>query len=458
MAASPKSTCGYPPAFPPKGQPVALRVGSEDRSIRHSRRIRLATHAATAPLVELLGDFLVRTRRILSFFAASLIAFAPLHAAAQDQEESVSVQERSRADYDPLGVRLGAFMLHANLDGAVTHTDNLFADPFAEEEDTIYTVGAHAHLDSTWSRHAIGADAGFVSVTHDEFSSEDHETYYAGLRGRLDIGRASNIGIAARVSHEVEPRSDPDAGGIGTPLNEYDRTSLTATAQHAFNRFRISGAAWQHENDYEDLQNFRDFTSTGGSARLDVELTPRIGVFGQASVDERDYDNDPTLSSDGRTYLVGASIDFTDLMEGEIAVGHFEREYANGGSSDGLAVSANLEWYITRLTTISLDASRNSEEVIGVSAEPYVLTRFGARVDHELRRNVILTAGARLANREFLADDREDDHMRYDAGVDWIVNRRVALEARVEHEEVDSNAPLVEFDENRVTLGISLRL
>ncbi|HJS79521.1 MAG TPA: outer membrane beta-barrel protein, partial [Vitreimonas sp.] len=102
--------------------------------------------------------------------------------------------------------------------------------------------------------------------------------------------------------------------------------------------------------------------------------------------------------------------------------------------------------------------SRNSEEVIGVSAEPYVLTRFGARVDHELRRNVILTAGARLANREFLADDREDDHMRYDAGVDWIVNRRVALEARVEHEEVDSNAPLVEFDENRVTLGISLRL
>ncbi|HYD71565.1 MAG TPA: outer membrane beta-barrel protein [Candidatus Binatia bacterium] len=454
MPASQISARGYPPGFSRKEQPVALRGSSQARLLKQSRRARLATQSALAPL----GDFFVRVRPVLSLFAASLIAFAPLHAAAQDEDQSVSVRERPRPEYDPRGTRLGAFMLHGSLDGAITMTDNLFADPAVEEEDTIYTLGAHARLNSNWSRHALGADAGYVSVTHDEFSSEDHETSYAGLRGRLDIGRSTNIGLVARVSHEIEARSDPDAGGVGTPLTEFDRTYFNVSAQHSFNRVRFGVAAWQSENDYDDLQNFRDFEGTGASARVDVAVTPRIGLFGQASADERDYNNDPTLSSDGTTYLVGASIDFTDLMEGEIAVGHFEREYADGGSSDGLAVFGNLQWYITRLTTISVNASRNSEDVIGRSAEPYVLTRFGARVDHELLRNVILTAGAGFANRDFLADDREDDHINYDVGVDWFLNPRVALEGRIVHEEIDSNAPAIDYDENRATLGISLRL
>jgi hypothetical protein len=454
MTASPTSARGYPLAFSRKGQPVALRGGSEARLLKQSRRVRLASWAALAPL----GDFFVRVRPILSLFAASLIAFAPVHALAQDQEESVSVRERARPEFDPLGVRLGAFTLHGNLDGAITQTDNLFADPVIEEDDTIYSLGAHARLNSNWSRHAIGAEAGFVSVTHDEFSSEDHETSYAGLRGRLDIGRSSSVGVAARVSHEVEPRSDPDAGGVGTPLSEYDRTSFTVTGQHTFNRVRVSAAAWQNESDYDDAQNFRDFESTGGSVRVAVAASPRIGIFAQASADERDYENDPTLSSDGRTYLAGAAIDFTDLMEGEIGLGYFEREYANGDSSDGFAAYGNLEWYITRLTTISANASRNSEEVVSRTAEPYVITRFGARVDHELRRNIILTAGAQFANRDFLADDREDDHINYDVGADWILNRRVAIEGRIVHEEIDSNAPAIDYDENRLTIGASVRL
>src|SRR5690606_25852974 len=117
-----------------------------------------------------------------------------------------------------------------------------------------------------------------------------------------------------------------------------------------------------------------------------------IGLVFQASADERDYDNSPANNSEGQTYLAGVTIGFTDLMQGEFTVGQFDRDYEGFGSTDGLAVAAELEWYITRLTTITLNARRNAEDVIGgFTALPYVEQEYGARVDHELLRNLILT-------------------------------------------------------------------
>ena len=121
------------------------------------------------------------------------------------------MRERPRPEYDPLGKRFGGFNLHATLDLGATYTDNLFAEETGEDEETIYTAGLHGRLESNWSRHALGFEAGATTVSHDEFSSEDHDTYYAGTAGRIDIGSSSNVSARARFSHEVEARNDPDA-------------------------------------------------------------------------------------------------------------------------------------------------------------------------------------------------------------------------------------------------------
>jgi hypothetical protein len=457
MAASRNSARGFPQAFPRKEQLVASRGSSEDRSIRQSRRVRLATHAALAPL----GDFLVRIRPVLSIFAASLIAFLPVHAMAQDREESVSVRDRPRPEYDPLGVRFGGFNLNATLDLGVASTDNLFAEETGEDDDMIYSAGLRGRLDSNWSRHALGFDAGATTVSHEDFTSEDHDTHFAGVRGRLDIGGNSNVSARARIAHEVEPRNDPDAPAQGIPLVEFDRTELSASAQHQFSRFRVTGTVGQTEQEYEGLQNFRDFDETRLTGRVEAEVTPRLGLMLEATTDERDYDNTPPLSSEGQTFLVGATINFTDLMKGEVAVGQFEREYDSGTTTDGLAASAELEWYITRLTTITLNARRNAEDVVGATvAVPYVETRYGGRVDHELLRNLILTAGIQFGQREYEIIDRDDDYMYAEAGADWLINRRLVLSGRYLRDEVESDGlnAYRDYEEDRFTLGLGIRL
>ncbi len=443
--------------FPRGEQLVAMRRNTPDRWLElpiHQRRGEIQSASAEW------GDFDVRTRPLLSLFAASLIALAPFQAMAQEPPDDVSVQNRPRPEFDPPGMRLGGLNLRGTLDLAGIGSDNIFAEETGADDDMIFSTGIHGELSLDRSRHALVIDAGAVMNSYDDFSSEDSETAYIGAFGRLDIGSRSSVSARARFAHDVESRTDPDAPTTGDPV-EYDSSYFQLAAEHAFNRFRVSVAAAQSGQDFDGVQNFRDYDERSLTGRLEAEVSPRIGLLLQATADERDYDNTPALNSDGQTYLVGATINLTDLMRGEVAVGQFERDYDSGISTDGLAVSGNVEWYVTRLTTLSFDARRNSEDVVGGNtALPYVESEYGARVDHEVRRNVILTAGVRAGRREYDVIDRDDEFRRVEAGADYIMNRRVAWRARYQYDEVESDGVdrYRDYDESRWTLGVSFRL
>lgn len=425
-----------------------------------ARRGDLKAQAAPASL----GGMDMRIAPILSALAASLVALAPVpEANAQTQPGgAVSVRERARPDFDPLGLRFGGLRLDGQLNLSVAQTDNLFADvSSAAVEDTVFTIAPSARLTTDWRRHWAAVEGGARIKSHADFSNEDSEAYYLRAAGRFDIGSRSDISGAAGFRHEVEPRTDPDSPLTPAPV-EYDLTEASLTATHRFNRFRVSGGVARNEYDFEGAQAFRNNEETIFNARLDAELSPRFGVLVAATTDERDYPNAPTLSSEGKTLLVGASLNLTDLLVGEVSVGQFERTYGGAGfDSEGLAVSSSLEWYITRLTTITLNARRNSEDVVGGGfGVPFVETSYGGRIDHELRRNIILSAGATGGERDYGAVDRQDEVVYVDLGADYLLNRRIALSARYSYDQVDSSgtAAYRDYELNVFSLGVSLRL
>ncbi len=446
--------------FPPHVQQIA---GPGDLTERSAQTGRLAIQAALA----VPGGCQVQVHPFISVFAASLIALAPCHALAQQtQDESVSVRDRPRPEYDPLGLRFGSFTANASLDLAATSTDNVFAEPDgAEDDDMIFAASPNVRLRSDWSRHALEVQAGGRFTSHQDFSSEDASSYYARGVGRMDIGVRTNISATAGFAHEVEPRTDPDALDQTSDPVEYDRTEASLNAQHTFNRFRVSGGVARTQYEFDGAQSFRDNEETVLRGRIDAELTPRIGALLQATADERDYDAEIPfdLDSEGRTILAGLTINFTDLMRGEFSAGQFSRDYDDPliGTVDGVAASADLDWYITRLTTLHFNAARNVETVVGASSgAPFVETRYGARVDHELLRNVILTAGVQAGQREYDVIDRDDDFVFGEVGADYLLNRRVALRARYNFDKVDSSGldQYRDYEVNAFTLGVTLRL
>lgn len=431
---------------------------AETREIRDRSQLSWPSMAALAAP----GDIAVRTCRILSLVAASLIAIAPAQAIAQVPNDSVSVRDRARPEYDPLGMRLGGFDLNAELFLGVETTDNLFATQSGTEvSDTYFHVAPSAQLRSHWGRHALAFVAGADSTNHEDFSTEDSDTYYFGAYGRLDVGSRSDVFGNARWAHEVEPRTNPDALSVGAPV-EFDVAEVSVGAHHEFNRYRIGGTFGHVDYNYHDAglidQDFRDLTEDSFTARLDAEISPRMGIFVQGRADQRDYDNAPGLNSDGRTYLAGVNINFTDLMRGELAAGYFQRDYDVGGNVDGLAVQGNLDWYITQLTTINFHGRREAQETGALASSPYIESEYGVRVDHELLRNMIVFAGASAGSRDYQVLTRKDDFNTIEAGADYILNRRVVLRGRVWREENDSTLAPRSFEVNSASLGVALRL
>ncbi len=405
-------------------------------------------------------------RRLLAGLGALLIAITPVHALAQTanppEHDSVSVRDRERPEYDAQGKRLGAFVLNASLGFGVTSTDNLFvARPELAADEIYFEVSPQAALVSDWSRHALAIDGGLTARRHQDQTNEDTDSHFLRATGRFDISSGTAINASARTAHQVTPRTDPDVSDTdGVPI-EYDRLDGTIGVSHRFARFTVRADAGQSDYDYDGSQNFRDNVETFLRGRIEAELSPSLGLVLLTTADERDYENTPTLSSDGRTILAGVALG-ADRMRGEVLVGQFEREYNSPsvGTVDGVAGTVRLEWYLTQLTTVTFEGRRNADDQIsGTSGQPFTTTEYGARVDHELLRNVILTVGYRQGERNYDPLSRRDEYTEYQVGADYQLNRRVAIRGRFTYDEIDySGVSIDDRDVSAFTIDLTLRL
>jgi hypothetical protein len=384
-----------------------------------------------------------------------MLALAPTAANAQD----ASVRERTRADYDPLGMRLGAFLLNATLDLGVAGTDNVYAEEISPESDTIFTVAPSAVLASGWSRHELVLEAGAAFSSYDSNSSEDATNWYTRARGRIDVGSRTRIRPVLALSHIVEPRTDADAPLTGGPV-EYDYTEAGVTVDHSFNRVLVLGGVSHTESDFDSLYDYRSFTEDAVRGRVELEFTPRISGIFEARHDERDYDLPISADSDGNAYLAGVRLNLTDLLSGEVLVGKYDRSYDDGDETDGLAIDANLTWFVTRLTNVTAFARRVGEDVSGTVASPYSDQSYGVRVDHELLRNVLLYGYVNSGRRDYDELDRTDDIVGAGLGGEYLLNRRVAFTAGYSYDEVESDGAdrYRDFEVNVFRAGVRFRL
>lgn len=393
-----------------------------------------------------------------------------------DRGRNQSVAERPRPEYDPAGVQVRAFFLRPELVSEVGFNDNVFAEENNEDSDIYLSLRPRLEGESTWSRHgarfAVGAERTFFNDTpkNDEFSP------YAEGELRLDIGRDGAISLGGRTANDSEGRTSPDQPAAALSPVEYDLNEVVLGARYTFNRVRVSARALSRDLDYEDAltaagvvldQDDRDRTEREISVRGEYALSPSLALIAEAGANTREYDlNPPAVSvnreSNGRFYTVGANFDLTRLARGEVTVGYLEQEYKDAtiGDIDGLAVNARLDWFPTDRTTVGFTASRTVAETGLTFAAGAEQTAVGVRVDHELRRNVILSGALSAGARDYQGIDREDDLRRGELSVRYLVNRRVELRAgyAMESQSSEGAARDRDFDVGSGFVALALRL
>ena len=400
----------------------------------------------------------------LMISTALAVVTAPV-AMAQDNENPflrgryTAVTDRSQPEFDPQPIRAGAFNVDASIGIAAELNDNIFATSTNEESDTIIRIRPSVEARSNWSTHEIAAG---VSVDHKEymdFSSESSTDYYAFGQGRLDVTRNFMLRAGVDAGHVTEERYAAASFNASEPAS-FDTTGAFAQAIYRQDRVQLEGTVGISEEKFDQAsQQLRDQQTTYVSARLSYAISPDVAVFVQGRRSEQDYD----ISDRGgtrETIDAGVNFELGAPFRGEIAVGSFKdkRDNAIYGDTDGLNLSANVQWFPTQLTTVTFLANRGVIDPGLLQSASAVNTAYGIRVDHELMRNLLLFGSLRQETNDYegVAIDRKDEALTAQVGAAWKLNRNARVEVSYRARSQDSSGVNAgpDLDQNVISAGI----
>lgn len=388
-----------------------------------------------------------------------------------DVERGETVMGRRRPDYDPVGVRMGGFMLYPELGLQESFNSNIFAAAADEKSDFITSIEPSLDLRSNWNNHALNLHADSRVVRYMDYDDENFNDYTLSADGRFDVLRDFRLlgGAGYQVRHE--PRSSPDNQG-GTEPTEYSVTGANLGAEKEFNRLSVHLDGKIDRYEYDNVRNTagtildqsgRDRDQYEAMLKAGYEIAPLRQIYVLSSYNTREYDKlTGGFNRDSDGYLVGggAQYDLTGLIFLDAYAGYRRQEYSDArlGEIDGWASGIKVTWNVTRLTTITGTLDRDIEETTLSNSPGYFQTRAELRADHELLRNLILTASLGYQNDDFQGISRDDDYYLAALGAKYLLNRNFTLSGGYGYRSRESSVAGSDFDENVVMLRLSSHL
>ncbi len=388
----------------------------------------------------------------------------------------------SDKEYVPMGVRAGGFRIFPAVEVGVRADDNIFRFPDIDLDtdpvvsDTIIDARASASINSDWNQHEFNAIASVDLGRYNDYDSEDYEDYVFAADGRLDIKRGSFLSGKAGYMLQHEDRSSLNSrrGTLASPAygvnpTTYDFSYVGAAYDRQPAKIRTLVKVDYETLNYDDIKNvFGGIVDNSDRNRSKAEAVFRVGyenlpnrrIFIEGTINSRDYDrqfdnNGVERSSTGYRLATGMNFDLSNLLVGDIFIGYVEQDYdapAQADISSGL-VGFGLKWYPTRLTSLDLNLDRKVEETTETTASGYLSTIFSARVNHELKRNIILFGNVDYTDNEFeqnSAGQKENETITgFGLGGKYLFSRRWYTSVEYRHEERSSDLARQEYTDNQ---------
>ncbi|MET0373272.1 MAG: outer membrane beta-barrel protein, partial [Rhizorhabdus sp.] len=351
----------------------------------------------------------------------ALLAGTAICSAAQAQEvpPHVGVADRARPAFDPLGIRAGSVLLYPAVTGRVEYDDNVMASSAGKSGDTIFYVEPEVRIRSDFTRHAFDARAYYGRSFHRKLETEDSSEYGLTGRGVVDVTRRTRIRLGGSYEHNAENRSSLSSfTGSRTPV-KFDRLAGSLGLEQEVGDFVLLGRGEYRRISYEDAVDplgniidlkFRNLKLKIATGQISYRLRSGTTAFVRVAADRRTYDLrpgdagfDPFTQTDrsgkGLRAEAGLGLELTSLIYGNIRLGYLRQNYDDIKlrDSSGLSYGADILWNVTPLTTFRLTAERSVDETSSQTTAGNLRSEFTAKVDHELLRYVILSAGTRYA-------------------------------------------------------------
>ncbi len=371
--------------------------------------------------------------------------------------------------FDPLGLRLGAFIVKPAVEFNAGYDSNPARTPTGKGSG-ILIVAPELLAKSDWERHELSTALRGSYTSYNELSNFNRPNLDSKVNARIDVTSQTRVDLEGRALLATDTPGDPNfPTGVSEPP-VYTTIGATGGLAQRFNRVELSVKGTVDRTKYEQstlndgstLDNIDlNYKQYGAALRGSYELGPGVKPFVEIAVDKREHDR-PVDSlgvardSNATIPRIGTTFELSRILTGEISLGYLTRHYQDPALADlrGGVLDASLIWNATALTKATLTAKTTAEEsrTFGISG---ILKRdVGLQIDHAFRQWLILTGKVSTGLDEYQGSDREDRRYAVSGLVTYKLNRNVWFKTELRQEWFKSNAPDSDYAATTFLLGL----
>jgi hypothetical protein len=353
-------------------------------------------------------------------------------------EQGVTVRSRARPEYEPLGIRIDSATIRPQLGVSLGYDNNVFGGPShrgAWEIATQPSVLAGAE-------NSIGSAGLYLSADDVHYIGQPTQNRTDGsafLGGTFNLGR-DKLTVGAGYLSQHEDRTALDALPSDRPV-AFTVANFRASYDAAFGRFTATPSIELNQFRFENTTIFgqpvsqaaRDRSSLQGGVTLRYEwMSRRDLLWVNRLVDTRyDHPSPGQASNNSKAWQTLFGVDYDDdtVWRYRLLGGVEYRQAAAASTASqvtGIA-EAEVSWSPTGMTTLHASAFRGIEDAAQTGLSNYTYTSARLRADHELLRNVVLSASATVRQATFNQSGGQQLGLGFDTGASWLINRNLRL-------------------------------
>ncbi|HKT85071.1 MAG TPA: outer membrane beta-barrel protein [Novosphingobium sp.] len=271
-------------------------------------------------------------------------------------------------------IRVGPLFAQAGFSVVGGYESNVFNRPQAES-DAVVSLAPRLTLQADLPRHDLSFAAVGRLRRFARQQSENSEEFGLNGKGQLDLAEQQAMLASIDYSHEIEPRSSVGSVADAAEPASFRRFASEFGARLQFGALRLVPQVGFRRADYVPLelaqggavnQSFRNTRTFHGELSIEYDFTGFVSGFASGSVSDVDSPDAPAeRRRDSRSYSVSVGLrgDLSPLIFGEIGVGYQARHYKLPRYRDfeGATFRADVQWYLTPLVTLRLQAARAFE-------------------------------------------------------------------------------------------------
>lgn len=353
----------------------------------------------------------------------------------------------ARAEYEPLGLRLGSFILNAT-----TSTGIGLRHHSIQGDETFLRSTGEIDARSDWERNSLemrfsGGYRRSLSGIEESLPEGD-----ASINGRFDVTNADRITASAGWTLRDDTSGDGKENTFSGTLG-YERFGGLLGLKTGIGIDRTAN----------ETDTTLDNTALSSSLRLSLDtgavLQPfvELGAFGR-SFDRPASGDGLSRSGVGGEAKAGVAVARDDLI-GELALGYGYEWLDEASLADisGVIGSASLTWDPSELLRLNGIASTSFAPTSSAGASGVLKRNGELTVTYALTPNAFVVSGGGLTLEDYAGTDRQVTTTTLKAGIGYKINRTVELGLDGEHKIVRSNQSGGDYTDSSVTATLTLR-